>query len=93
MHHTVIQVGNSKALIIPAKIVRKKGFNSHTRFDIIETEAGFNVVALPSSIDQMEFPRVEKPVVSEKVKSLTGLVKFSSEEIEADDRLKHLLQL
>lgn len=92
MAHKFIQVGNSKALIIPARMVRKKGYDAHTEFDIIETADGFKVVQIMPSLEALVFPKTEKPAVSAKVKGLSGVVSFTPEEVRADERLKYILE-
>ena len=41
--------------------------------------------------DSLDFPKVPRPTVSAKVKGLRGVVHFTHEEVEQDDRLKHIL--
>lgn len=91
MSHTLIQIGNSKALIIPAKIIKKKNYDSKTEFNIIETNDGFRIVEKNLSLESLNFPKAPKPMISEKLKRLCGITKFTPEEIEQDDRLKHIL--
>ncbi len=92
MSHKFIQVGNSKALIIPAKMVRRRGYDCNTEFDIIETSDGFKVVHKLPSLSSLTFPKVSKISVSEKVRNLSGIVSFSEEEVLSDERLKYLLE-
>lgn len=92
MSHTLIQVGNSKALIIPAKIIKKKNYDLNTEFDIIETKDGFNIVHKKNSIDSMKFPKVSKPKISKEINAISGVAEFTPEEIQADERLKYILE-
>ena len=92
MSHKLIQVGNSKALIIPARMVRRREYDVNTEFDIIETSDGFRVVHKRPPLDALTFPKVSRITVSEKIKSLSGLVSFSEEEIASDERLKYILE-
>ena len=92
MSHKLIQVGNSKALIIPAKIVRRKGYDCNTEFDIIETADGFRIVRVEPSLDALVFPKVSKIIVSKKIEAISGLVSFSQEELDSDMRLKYILE-
>ena len=92
MAHRFIQVGNSKALIIPAKIVKKRGYDLNTEFDIIETTDGFKIVQKAANLDSLVFPQVARPKISDKIKELTGVVHFEQEELEADERLKYILE-
>ena len=91
MSHTLIQIGNSKALIIPARIIKRRNYDSKTEFDIIETNDGFRIVQKKSGIESLEFPKVVKPVISEKIKNLRSVVKFTDDELEQDERLKYIL--
>ena len=91
MSHKLIQVGNSKALVIPARLLRNKGYDSHTEFDIIETADGFKVVRLMPSLDGLVFPKVPKPAISENIKAICKAVSFEPEDINSDERLKYIL--
>ncbi len=91
MAHTLVQIGNSKALIIPAKILRAKNYDSKTEFDIIETNDGFRIVHKQRSLDSLEFPKLARPVVSQRVKKLTGVVRFTDRQLEEDERLAYIL--
>lgn len=91
MAHTLIQVGNSKALIIPAKIIRAKKYDNKTEFDIIDTNDGFRIVQKHRSLESLEFPKVSAPAISSRVKNLMGVVKFTPEEVEQDGRLAYIL--
>lgn len=91
MAHTLIQIGNSKALIIPAKIIRAKKYDNKTEFDIIKTNDGFRIVQKHRSIESLEFTKVAGAAISPKVRKLMGAVKFTPEEVEQDKRLAHIL--
>ncbi len=91
MPHTLVQIGNSKALIIPAKIIRARKYDNNTEFDIFETNDGFRIVHKQRSLDTLEFPKVSRPVVSNRVKNLLGAVKFTPEELEKDEKLAYIL--
>lgn len=91
MSHTLVQIGNSKALIIPARIIKRRNYDNKTEFDIIETNDGFRIVQKKSGIESLEFPKVAKPSISEKIKSLKNVARFTDDEIEQDERLKYIL--
>ena len=91
MAHTLVQIGNSKALIIPARIIRAKKYDSRTEFDIIETNDGFRIVQKHRPIESLEFPKVASTAISPKVRKLMGAVKFTPEEVEQDERLAYIL--
>ena len=87
----LIPVGNSNAVIIPAHIIMKHRFTSATEFDIVEVSDGIKLVPKIRSLDELCFPKVKRPELSETVQRLKGAVKFSQEELEQDDRLKYIL--
>ena len=91
MAHKLIPVGNSNAIIIPARIIKKHRFTSATEFDIVEVSDGIKLVPKVRALDELCFPKVKRPELSETVKALKGAVKFSQEELEQDDRLKYIL--
>ncbi len=91
MAHTLVQIGNSKALIIPAKIIKAKKYDSKTEFDIIETNDGFRIIRKHRSLDSLEFPKVSRPAISQKVRNLMGAVKFTPAELDQDERLSYIL--
>ena len=91
MPHTLIQIGNSKALIIPARIIRKKNYDSKTEFDIVETNDGFRIVHKKPTLESLDFPRAPRPSISARVGGLRGIVQFAPDELEQDDRLKYIL--
>lgn len=91
MSHTLIQVGNSNAIIIPARIIKKRKYTLKTEFDIIETSDGIKLVHKPQTLDSIEFPKVPRPVISDEIKALNSVVRFSEEEIENDERLQYIL--
>lgn len=99
MAYTFVQIGNSKALIIPAKIIRAKKYDNKTEFDIIETNDGFRIVQKRHSLDSLTFPKLDsltfpktaRPVISQKIKGITGVVNFTAEQLKQDERLKYIL--
>lgn len=91
MSHTLVQIGNSKALIIPARIIKRRNYDNKTEFDIIETNDGFRIVQKKSGIESLKFPKVATPALSEKIKNLKKVAKFSADEIDQDERLKYIL--
>lgn len=91
MPHTLVQIGNSKALIIPAKIIKAKKYDCKTEFDIIETNDGFRIVRRYPSLESLEFPKLSRPSISRKVKNITGVVKFTPEQLAGDERLEYIL--
>ena len=91
MSRTLIQIGNSKALIIPARIIKRRNYDSKTEFDIIETNDGFRIVQKETGIESLEFPHVAKPSIPEKIRNLRNAANLTDDEIEQDERLKYIL--
>ena len=85
MSHTLVQIGNSKAIIIPARMIKRKNYDSNTN-------DGFRIVHKHPSLESLEFPKAENPMISSKIKGLKGVAKFSADEIEQDERLKYILE-
>ena len=93
MAHKLIPVGNSNAIIIPARIIKKHRFTSATEFDIIEVSDGIKLIPKLRTLDELNFPTAKRSDLSGIELNLKGSVKFSQEELEADDRLKYILSL
>ena len=91
MSQNLIKVGNSNAIIIPARIIKKRGYTSLTEFDIIEVNDGIKLVHKTRKLEDLQFPRIARPVLSDKIKGLTRAVKFTPQQIENDERLKYIL--
>lgn len=91
MAHTLIQVGNSNAIIIPARIIKKRKYTTKTEFDIIETADGIKLVHKQSPLEAIEFPKVARPTITDDIKSLNGVASFSEKGIEEDERLRYIL--
>ena len=91
MPHKLIPVGNSNAIIIPAKIIKKHQFTAATEFDIIEVSDGIKLVPKTQTLDELTFPRAPRPALSDRVRGLLGAVHFSAEELAHDERLRDIL--
>ena len=91
MAHKLIPVGNSNAIIIPARIIKKHHFTSATEFDIVEVSDGIKLVPKPKGLDALQFPRVKRSELSKIHLNLGPRITISQEEIEADERLKYIL--
>lgn len=91
MAHKLIPVGNSNAIIIPARIIKKHHFTSATEFDIVEVSDGIKLVPKPKGLDALQFPRVKRSELSKIHLNLGPRITISHEEIEADERLKYIL--
>ena len=91
MAHKLIPVGNSNAIIIPARIIKKHRFTSATEFDIIELSDGIKLVPKRKGLEDLVFPKVKKTELSKVKLDLGPRITISREEIQSDDRLKFIL--
>ena len=91
MAHKLIPVGNSNAIIIPARIIKKHHFTSATEFDIVEVSDGIKLVPRPKGLDELQFPKVRRSDLSKIDLNLGPRITVSQEEMEADERLKYIL--
>lgn len=91
MAHKLIPVGNSNAIIIPARIIKKRGYTSATEFDIIEVSDGIKIVPRRKTIDDLVFPKIKRSELEKIELPFLGSVKITQEEIDADERLKYIL--
>lgn len=91
MAHKLIPVGNSNAIIIPARIIKKHRFTSTTEFDIVEVSDGIKLVPKNKGLDDLDFPKVKRSELSIIKLDFVGSVKLTQEEIDADERLKYIL--
>ena len=91
MAHNLIQVGNSSAIIIPARIIKKRNYTAKTEFDIVEVSDGIKLVQKTTPLENLIFPKIARPVISEEIKAISGKVKLSQEDIDKDERLQYIL--
>lgn len=91
MTHKLIPVGNSNAIIIPARIIKKHGFTSATEFDIVEVGDAIKLVPKRKTLDNLVFPRVKRSDLEKIELNLGPRIQITHEEIESDDRLKYIL--
>lgn len=91
MAHKLIPVGNSNAIIIPARIIKKNRFTSATEFDIVEVSDGIKLVPKKKGLEDLVFPKVKRSELSKIKLDFVGSVKLTQEEIDADERLKYIL--
>ena len=91
MAHKLIPVGNSNAIIIPARIIKKHGFTSATEFDIVEVSDGIKLVPKRKTLDDLVFPKIKRSELEKIELPFLHSVKITQEEIDADERLKYIL--
>lgn len=85
---SLIKVGTSHAVIIPAKWMRSKGITPNTRFTIEETADGGLTLTPLINTSELALPKAsEKITVPKRLTSLFGTVTFTEEET----RIKHIL--
>ena len=91
---TLIKVGSSHALIIPASTMKKMGYTADTVFDIDDDGDTLIIRARKKEPERLALPKIGRPVeIDDTVKSLMGVVSYSQEEIENDPILKSALGL
>jgi len=87
------RIGNSKAVIIPAKILRKMNITENTVLELKESKD--SIVISKTAAKKMDpvLPKVALPEIlpEELEKFRNGLISFSKEEIAADERLSYIL--
>lgn len=89
---SLIKVGISHAVIIPAKWMRSRGVAPNTRFTIEETADGGLTLTPLINTNELTLPKAsEKITIPKRLTSLFGTVTFTEEEIDSDPRIKHML--
>ncbi len=89
---SVIRVGNSKAVIIPAKVLHKLNIQEGTELTCDVEDGAIKLSKAPVALEQLYFPKVElKNRDEEFEKTQRNLISFSKEEIENDERLAYIL--
>lgn len=89
----MIKVGTSLALIIPAKTMRKMGLTIDSVFDIDDDGDVLVIRPRKSPVAGLALPKLSGPIeIDEGLRSLTGSVSFSEEELNHDERLKAIVE-
>ena len=87
----LIKVGTSHAFIIPAKTLKRRGYDQQTTFEMLDTEEGILFRPIRSDAPT-PLPRLKAAApVSEALAELVGSVTITPEDLENDDRLAYLL--
>jgi len=88
MRQTFIRVGNSRALTVPARIIKQSGFDDNTTFEFEHRGSSFIFKATPL------FPKIKlSEHLSERMQNLIdSQVRYTKEEIENDPRLKAIIE-
>lgn len=90
MSRTLTRVGTSWAIIIPASILKKKGYNKETIFDI--KEDGDKLILAPKNKASLQLPKLTCEIkILPELQSLAGISSFTEQEINTDPRLKAIL--
>ena len=91
--HSLIKVGTSQAIIIPAKTIKKRGFTSSTQFRLEDTGDELILRPVKEKAVRLDFTKVKRPlVIDEDLKALGGSVSFSREELAADPLLQAIVE-
>ena len=90
---TLIKVGTSHALIIPARLMKKKGYTAETVFDIDEDGDALVIRPRKAQSTKITLPKLTGPIeIDDNLKSVIGSVSYTKEEIESDPILKAILE-
>jgi len=93
MASKLIHVGNSRALIIPAKMIRDLGIDDDTLLELTSENGGIFVKKKPRTIKDLNLPKLDKlPDISEELMRLGEGVSFTEEDWKNDERLEHILR-
>lgn len=90
---SLVKVGNSRAIIIPAKVLRKLNVKEDSKFEFSFGDDSTILIRKKDDHPGLEFPAVELTAVSnEEIRSFReGLVPVTPEEIDNDERLAYIL--
>ena len=93
MGQRLIQIGTSKGVIIPARLIKKRNYTENTEFEIIERGDGILLRAKAPSLDSLDWPKVDLKTIPDKPDFLKDFkpVPWTEEEISRDPRLAYLL--
>lgn len=93
MTTSLIRVGNSKAVIIPAKLLRKLNIDEDTELTLNEESGAIKIAKSQVSVEKLNFPKVVLSQRNEKVEAIfSHLVTIPQEDIDKDERLAYILQ-
>lgn len=89
---SVIRVGNSKAVIIPAKVLHKLNIQEGTELTCDVEDGAIKLSKAPVALEQLYFPKVQLKEHNEDIEKIqANRISFSKEEIEQDERLAYIL--
>ena len=92
--HSLIKVGTSHAIIIPAKTIKKRGFTTSTLFRVEDSGEEIIIRPVKKNSAKLVFSSVKRPlVISSDLKALQGSVSFEQEELKRDPRLQAIVEL
>lgn len=92
---SLIKVGNSRAIIIPAKLIRQLNINENTILNLTtDSKKTICISKMGESENELVFPRIDLSKINKDAleEMMNGLVRFSAEEIDNDERLKYILR-
>lgn len=90
---SLVKVGNSRAIIIPAKVLKNLDIDGNTSLEMSVGDDSTIRIRKSSSPVALVFPKVSVPEItaSEKDAFFAELNTFTPEEIETDERLAYIL--
>ena len=92
MESSLIKVGNSRAVIIPAKTLRKLNITDDTRLNLEEESGTIVISKQPVALENLQFPKIDIEIYRQKAAALMeDLITIPKEDIENDERLAYIL--
>lgn len=89
---SVIRVGNSKAVIIPAKVLHKLNIQEGTELTCDVEDGAIKLSKAPVALEELHFPKVQLKEHNDDIEKIqANRISFTKEEIENDERLAYIL--
>ena len=88
------RLGNSKAIIIPSSILKEMAITENTVLDMKQEGTSIVISKTGEKRADLVFPKIDLPEITESMRRefFESLVPVPQEEIEADERLKYILE-
>lgn len=94
MNISLTRVGNSRAIIIPAKILKQIKITDNSALEMTIDEMTHTISIRKTGVKENPvFPKVKLPEISDEQMQqfMDSLYHIPQEEIDADERLKYIL--
>ena len=88
------RLGNSKAIIIPSSILKDMAITDNSVLDLTQEGASIIISKTGEKRKNLVFPKIRLPEITEAMRKdfFASLIPISQDEIDADDRLKYILE-